>query len=38
MINHEARRYRASKLAGKTSIPAFIDDDYNLIDLIFSVL
>ena len=32
MINHGARRYRASKLAGKTTIPAFIDDDYNLID------
>ncbi len=32
MINHGARRYRASKLAGRTSIPAFIDDDYNLID------
>lgn len=32
MINHGARRYRASKLAGKATIPAFIDDDYNLID------
>ena len=32
MINHGARRYRASKLARKTTIPAFIDDDYNLID------
>ena len=31
MINHGARRYRASKLAGKTTIPAFIDDDYNLL-------
>ena len=32
MINHGARRYRASKLAGKTSIPAFIDNDYTNID------
>lgn len=32
MINHGARRYRASILAGKATIPAFIDDDYNLID------
>ena len=29
IINHGARRYRASKLAGKTTIPAFIDEDYN---------
>ena len=32
MINHGARRYRASKLAGKTSIPAFIDNDYTNVD------
>ena len=32
MINHGARRYRASKLAGRTSIPAFIDNDYTNID------
>lgn len=32
MINHGARRYRASKLAGKTTIPAFIDNDYTNID------
>ncbi len=32
IINHGARRYRASKLAGKTTIPAFVDEDYNLID------
>lgn len=32
IINHGARLYRASKLAGKTTIPAFIDEDYNLID------
>lgn len=29
IINHGARRVRASKLAGKTTIPAFIDPDYN---------
>ena len=29
IINHGARRFRASKLAGKTSIPAFIDRDYS---------
>ena len=28
IINHGARRYRASKLAGKTAIPAYVDDDY----------
>ena len=32
VINHGARRYRASIMAGKDTIPAFIDDDYNLID------
>ena len=28
IINHGARRYRASKLAGKITIPAYIDEDY----------
>lgn len=28
LINHGARRYRASKIAGKKTIPAFIDSDY----------
>ncbi|MDR1241886.1 MAG: ParB/RepB/Spo0J family partition protein [Deltaproteobacteria bacterium] len=28
IINHGARRYRASKIAGKTTIPAFIDNDF----------
>lgn len=28
IINHGARRYRASKIAGMTEIPAFIDNDY----------
>ena len=29
LINHGARRYRASKIASKTTIPAFVDNDYN---------
>ena len=29
VINHGARRFRASKMAGKTTIPAFIDNDYS---------
>lgn len=29
IINHGARRYRGSLLAGKTTIPAFIDEDHN---------
>lgn len=32
LINHGARRFRGSKWAGKTAIPAFIDNDYNEID------
>lgn len=28
LINHGARRFRASKWAGKTTIPAFVDRDY----------
>jgi len=32
IINHGARRYRASKIAGKKTIPAFIDHDYTEID------
>src|SRR5512133_1526692 len=28
LINHGARRFRASKVAGKTTIPAFVDNDY----------
>lgn len=34
MINHGARRYRAGILAGKTTIPAFIDYDYTQADQI----
>jgi ParB family chromosome partitioning protein len=32
IINHGARRYRASKNAGLRSIPAYIDADYSLAD------
>lgn len=32
IINHGARRYRGSRWAGKTTIPAFIDNDYNHAD------
>ena len=38
IINHGARRTRASKLAGKTSIPAFIDNDYNESDQVIENL
>ncbi|MCW5597586.1 MAG: ParB/RepB/Spo0J family partition protein [Nitrosomonas sp.] len=32
IINHGARRYRASRIAGKKTIPTFIDHDYTEID------
>lgn len=32
MVNHGARRFRASKLAGNSTIPAFVDDDYSHAD------
>jgi ParB family chromosome partitioning protein len=32
IINHGARRFRASKLAGKKTIPAHIDNDYTRTD------
>lgn len=32
LINHGARRYRGSKWAGRTTIPAFIDNDYSHTD------
>ncbi len=32
IINHGARRFRASILAGKNTIPGFIDEDYNKAD------
>ena len=32
LINHGARRFRASKRADKTTIPGFIDNDYNEAD------
>ncbi len=38
IINHGARRYRASKVAGKADIPAFIDDDYSQVDQVIENL
>lgn len=38
IINHGARRYRASRLAKKDSIPAFIDNDYNEADQVIENL
>lgn len=32
IINHGARRFRASRLAGNKTIPAFVDNDYNEAD------
>ena len=38
LINHGARRFRGSKLAGKTDIPGFIDNDYNEADQVIENL
>lgn len=38
IINHGARRFRASKAAGFDSIPAFIDEDYSAVDQIIENL
>ena len=38
IINHGARRYRGSKWAGKTTIPAFIDNDYSQSDQVIENL
>lgn len=38
LINHGARRFRASKVAGKTTIPAFVDNDYNEVDQVIENL
>lgn len=38
MINHGARRYRASIIAGKTTIPAYIDPDYTEADQVIENL
>ncbi len=38
IINHGARRYRASKLAGLKKIPAFIDNDYSEADQVIENL
>jgi len=32
IINHGARRFRASKIAGKATIPAHVDNDYTRTD------
>ena len=38
IINHGARRYRASGIAGKTTIPAFVDGDYTESDQVIENL
>lgn len=38
IINHGARRFRASKLALKKTIPAFIDTDYSKVDQVIENL
>ncbi len=38
LINHGARRYRGSLLAGRSCIPAFIDDDYTDADQVIENL
>jgi ParB family transcriptional regulator, chromosome partitioning protein len=38
IINHGARRYRASIIAGNDSIPAFIDNDYLEVDQVIENL
>ena len=38
IINHGARRVRASKLANRVTIPAFIDDDYSESDQVIENL
>lgn len=38
IINHGARRFRASGIAGKTTIPAFVDGDYTESDQVIENL
>ncbi len=38
IINHGARRFRGSVWAGKTTIPAFVDNDYNDADQVIENL
>jgi ParB family chromosome partitioning protein len=38
IINHGARRFRGSRRAGKTTIPGFIDNDYNEADQVIENL
>ncbi|WP_407290548.1 ParB/RepB/Spo0J family partition protein [Klebsiella quasipneumoniae] len=37
IINHGERRWRASKVAGKKQIPAFIDNDYSDDDQVVNI-
>jgi ParB family transcriptional regulator, chromosome partitioning protein len=38
LVNHGARRLRATQLAGQSTIPAFIDNDYNQADQVIENL
>ena len=38
IVNHGARRFRASRLAGLLTVPAFIDNDYNETDQVIENL
>jgi ParB family chromosome partitioning protein len=38
LINHGARRFRATKLAGKSTIPGFLDNDYLRVDQVIENL
>lgn len=38
IINHGARRFRAARLAGLHTVPAFVDDDYNEADQVIENL
>jgi ParB family chromosome partitioning protein len=38
LINHGARRFRASKVAGMITIAAFVDNDYNEVDQVIENL
>ncbi len=38
LINHGARRFRAARMAGCATIPAFIDSDYNAADQVIENL
>lgn len=38
IINHGARRFRSSRIAGKTTIPAYVDNDYSEADQVIENL